>query len=404
MRLNACNQRGHHPQSLMHALLVFSHLRWNFVYQRPQHLLTRLAEQWPVVYVEEPVPGAASDHLEVIDVADGVQVWRPHLRSTQHGMHGANEAAMQRLVLAAMHSRRISSYIAWFYTPMAMFMADVLEPECIVYDCMDELSMFKGAPAELMAQEKALFNQADIVFTGGRSLYQAKRTLHDSVHCFPSSVDARHFSTPTADHPLQAAIPRPRLGYCGVIDERVDIDLVAGIASLRPDWQIVMVGPTAKIDPAGLPKLPNIHWMGQQDYQVLPAFIQGWDVCLLPFALNDSTRFISPTKTLEYMAGGRPCVSTAIRDVVESYGDLVKIRADAAGFVEASEALMQRDAAQRLTDERAVQSILAGTSWDATAAAMGDLIAQVLDTRVRPVGRATTAPGARVAATDLTTS
>lgn len=392
----------------MHTLLVFSHLRWNFVYQRPQHLLSRLAAQWPVVYIEEPVPGAASDHLECIDVAKSVQVWRPHLRSAQHGMHGENEPAMQRLVLAAMNARNITSYLAWFYTPMALFMAEVLEPECIIYDCMDELSMFKHAPARLMEQEKALFDRADVVFTGGRSLYQAKRTLHDNVHCFPSSVDALHFSTPTADHPLQAALPHPRIGYCGVIDERVDIDLLAGIASLRPDWQIVMVGPTAKIDPASLPRPANIHWLGQQVYADLPAFIQSWDVCLLPFALNDSTRFISPTKTLEYMASGRPSVSTAIRDVVESYGPLVKIRADAEGFVEACDTLMRRDTAQRHADDTAVELILAKTSWDATAAAMIDLIGLILKVRLQNARR--TAPavpakatGAR-AATDLAAS
>lgn len=381
----------------MHTLLVFSHLRWNFVYQRPQHLLSRLAARWPVVYVEEPVPGAASDHLEFLEVADGVQVWRPHLRSAQHGMHGDNEAAMRRLVLATLKERRITSYLAWFYTPMAMFMAEVLEPQCVVYDCMDELSLFKGAPAQLIGRERALFDYADIVFTGGRSLYQAKRALHHNVHCFPSSVDAHHFSTPVADHPLQADLPRPRVGYCGVIDERLDIDLVAGMAALRPGWQIIMVGPTAKIDASLLPRPANIHWMGQQAYQALPAFVQGWDVCLLPFALNDSTRFISPTKTLEYMASGRPSVSTAIRDVVESYGMVVQIRADARGFVEACEALMCRDLAQCQEHDRAVHAILGKTSWDATAAAMGERIGRMLQNRAHAAPAAMPGTGAGAA-------
>ncbi|KAF1049282.1 glycosyltransferase [Xylophilus sp.] len=371
----------------MHALLVFSHLRWDFVYQRPQHLLSRLAARWPVVYVEEPVPGAAVDRLECIDVAGGVQVWRPHLRTAEHGMHGANAAAMRSLVLAAMHARNVTPQVLWFYTPMALFMAPALRPDCVVYDCMDELSMFRGAPAELVEQEKALFGHADIVFTGGRSLYQSKRTLHRNVHCFPSSVDRTHFSTPVADHPLQAALGRPRIGYCGVIDERIDTGLVAGIASQRPDWQLVMVGPTAKIDPAGLPRMANIHWLGQQDYQALPSFIQGWDVCLLPFALNDSTRFLSPTKTLEYMASGRPSVSTAVRDVVDSYGQVVQIRSDADGFVQACEMLMHRDAARRRADGRAVDAILARTSWDATAGAMRSLVEGLLQSRLRTARR-----------------
>lgn len=376
----------------MKTLLVFSHLRWNFVYQRPQHLLTRFSEQWPVMYIEEPVPGAGSDYIEFIEVSDNVQVWRPHLRSAHFGMHGENEAVMRRLVLTAMQVRGITDYITWFYTPMAGFMTDVLKPECIVYDCMDELSLFRGAPTHLLEREQALLDKSDIVFTGGRSLYEAKRNRHPNVHCFPSSVDAAHFSATRADHPLQKALPHPRMGYCGVIDERIDLDLVAGMAALRPDWQIVMVGPTAKIDAGSLPQAANLHWLGQQSYDDLPAFIQSWDVCLMPFALNDSTRFISPTKTLEYMASGRPTVSTAIRDVVASYDHIVRIREDAHGFVEACENLMSRDSVARLSDDRAVQAILTKTSWDATADSMTALIVQALDAHSRAAKAASVAP------------
>jgi glycosyltransferase involved in cell wall biosynthesis len=234
--------------------------------------------------------------------------------------------------------------------------------------------MFKDAPPQLLKREAALFSAADIVFTGGRSLYNAKRGRHPNVHCFPSSVDALHFHPGTEDHPLQSGLPKPRLGYCGVIDERIDLDLIAGIASARPGWQIVMVGPTAKIDPATLPRCPNIHWLGQQSYADLPAFINGWDVCLLPFALNDATRFISPTKTLEYMACGKPSVSTAIRDVVEPYAHVVPIRADAAGFVEACETIMQRSQPEREAHQRQLDEIIANTSWDATAARMMGMI------------------------------
>jgi glycosyltransferase involved in cell wall biosynthesis len=264
--------------------------------------------------------------------------------------------------------------LIWFYTPMALPLTEALEPAAIVYDCMDELSMFKGAPPQLLKQEAALFRAADIVFTGGRSLYNAKQGCHPNVHCFPSSVDALHFRPGVKDHSLQAGLPQPRLGYCGVIDERIDLELISGIASARPEWQIVMVGPTAKIDPAGLPRHPNIHWLGQQNYADLPAFINGWDVCLLPFALNDATRFISPTKTLEYMACGKPSVSTAIRDVVEPYGHVVPIRADAAGFIEACESIMRRLPHERAAHQRQVDEIIANTSWNATAARMMGMI------------------------------
>ncbi len=392
----------------MNSLIVFSHLRWNFVYQRPQHVLSRIAERWPVIYIEEPIWGVSTDRIEFIAATPDVEVWRPHLRGAEHGMHGAQKATMQRLIAQGLRQRRIDDYWVWFYTPMAQPFAEALEPEGIIYDCMDELSMFKGAPLQLIEQEAALFKAADIVFTGGQSLYNAKRSRHPNVYCFPSSVDALHFRPETPDHPLQASLSGPRLGYCGVIDERIDIELIAGIALMRPDWQIIMVGPTAKIDAASLPQHKNIHWLGQQSYADLPAFINGWDVCLLPFALNDATRFISPTKTLEYMACGKPCVSTAIRDVVEPYGHVVPIRADAAGFVEACEGIMQRTGQQSKEQRVLVDAIIANTSWDATAAEMSDLIADLQAAREsRPLLHTPTGPAAdrlHVSGTSTTTA
>ena len=360
----------------MKTLIVFSHLRWNFVYQRPQHLLSRLAERWRVIFIEEPMPGAAEDRVEHIRAARGVEVWRPHVRGSEAGFHPAHKPVLQRLVAQCIAKQGITDYWIWFYTPMALPMADKLEPEGTIYDCMDELSAFRGAPPELLDQEIALLRVADVVFTGGRSLYNAKRHRHPNIHCFPSSVDALHFRAGRGDHPLQKDIAGPRLGYCGVIDERIDLDLIAGIADARPEWQVVMVGPTVKIDPAARPQRPNIHWLGQQNYQDLPAFIDGWDVCLLPFALNESTRFISPTKTLEYMACGKPSVSTAIRDVVEPYGHVVPIRGDAAGFVAACEEILARTPEQHQEHARALADVISRTSWDATATAMAELILQ----------------------------
>lgn len=360
----------------MKTLVVFSHLRWNFVYQRPQHVLTRLAARWPVIFIEEPVPNASEDRIEYIAAAPGVEVWRPHLRGGAQGFHADHKTPLQRLVGKCLQEQRINDYWVWFYTPMALPMAEKLEPEGIIYDCMDELSMFRGAPKELIDQEAALFKAADVVFTGGRSLHNAKKNRHRNVHCFPSSVDALHFRQGTPDHRLQKHIARPRLGYCGVIDERINLDLIAGVADARPEWQIVMVGPVVKIDEATCPQRPNIHWLGQQSYQDLPAFINGWDVCLLPFALNESTRFISPTKTLEYMACGRPSVSTAIRDVVEPYGHVVPIKEDAAGFVAACETFLNGQPEQRAVHDRAVADIIARTSWDNTAEQMAELISK----------------------------
>ncbi len=239
---------------------------------------------------------------------------------------------------------------------------------------MDELSHFRNAPRQLLQRETALFKAADLVFTGGPSLYRAKRDRHPDVHCFASSVDAAHFRAGAADHALQAQLPRPRLGWAGVIDERVNLDLIAAVADARPHWQLVMVGPIVKIDPASVPRRENIHWLGQQSYDDLPAFMSGWDVCMLPFALNEATRFISPTKILEYMACGRPSVSTSIRDVVEPYGHLVPIADEPETFIDACDSILARTPHQQFMHSKALAELVAGTSWDRTANAMAELI------------------------------
>jgi UDP-galactopyranose mutase len=360
----------------MKTLVVFSHLRWNFVYQRPQHLLARLATRWRVIFIEEPVPQSARNELELIEPTEGVEVWRPHVTGDAPGFHDDHLPVLRRLVANAMREHGVVDYWVWYYSPMAVPLGAELTPRGVVYDCMDELSAFKNAPRQLIQRENALFKMADLVFTGGRSIYNAKRNRHPDVHCFPSSVDAAHFRKATQDHPLQAALPRPRLGYCGVIDERINLPLIDAIAKARPEWQMVMVGPTVKIDPQDLPRRPNIHWLGQQSYHDLPAFISGWDVCLLPFALNDATRYISPTKTLEYMACGRPSVSTSIRDVVEPYGHVVNIADTPEGFVIDCEAIMERTRDEQAAHAQALAEIVARTSWDSTAQAMAELIAQ----------------------------
>ncbi|MBA2964912.1 MULTISPECIES: glycosyltransferase [Ramlibacter] len=358
----------------MQTLIVFSHLRWNFVYQRPQHLLSRLARHWRVVFVEEPVVGEAEQRLEKFSPAEGVEVWRPHVSAAAPGFHDEHISVLQKFVADAIRTERITDYWIWFYTPMAVPLAAELQPRGIVYDCMDELTLFKNAPRQLVQRENVLFKEADLVFAGGPSLYNSKKGRHPSVHCFPSSVDARHFAQGEAEHPLQAALPRPRLGYCGVIDERINMELVEALATTHPDWQVVMVGPVVKIDPAGLPRHANIHWVGQQSYQDLPSFICGWDVCLMPFALNEATRFISPTKMLEYMACGRPSVSTSIRDVMEPYGHVVSIADTAADYVAACERILARTPEQRRAHALDLAQAIAQTSWDRTALAMATLI------------------------------
>ncbi|WP_437774601.1 glycosyltransferase [Sorangium sp. So ce1097] len=272
--------------------------------------------------------------------------------------------------------------ILWFYTPMSLPIAADVEPSLVVYDCMDELSAFRGAPPMLRERERELFARADLVFTGGQSIYEAKRAHHRSVHAFPSSVDAAHFALAreaTTDPADQRDIQRPRLGFFGVIDERLDVELVARVADERPDFQLVMLGPVVKIDPATLPQRQNIHWLGQKSYQDLPAYLGGWDVAIMPFALNEATRFISPTKTLEYLAAGKPVVSTAIRDVVTPYGDKEAVHiADASSFVAAVEAALAQPTEARLA---IADAMVSATSWDKTWRSMSKLMADALQAK-----------------------
>jgi UDP-galactopyranose mutase len=277
----------------------------------------------------------------------------------------------------------VAEYVLWYYTPMALGFSHGLEPSAVVYDCMDELSLFRGAPPSLLDRERRLLELADLVFTGGQSLYEAKRDRHPDAHAFPSSIDAAHFAQARAisDDPAdQAAIPRPRLGFFGVIDERFDMELLDGVAAARPDWQMVMIGPVVKVDPESLPRRANIHYLGMKSYQELPAYLAGWDVALLLFARNESTRFISPTKTPEYLAAGRPVVSTSIRDVVRPYGEqgLVRIADTVEAFTAAAEAAMKEDTAARTPE---VDAFLAQTSWDQTWSRMNELIDGVVSTR-----------------------
>jgi glycosyltransferase involved in cell wall biosynthesis len=383
-------------------LIVFSHLRWNFVFQRPQHLLTRLARHYPVVFVEEPVRSDGPARLERSRPAPGVEVLCPHTPVDAGGFHDDQLPALEALLAGYLAEQRIDDCVVWFYTPMALPLLAELQPRAVVYDCMDELAAFKDAPRQMRQRETALLKIAQVVLTGGPSLYEAKRALHPHVLCLPSAVDADHYAAANAlgqEAPmrraaeLQQGIRAPRLGFFGVIDERLDLELVAELADAQPGWQLVMVGPVAKIGRERLPQRPNIHWLGQQPYAILPQLVAGWDVCLMPFAINEATRYISPTKTLEYMAAGKPVVSTPVHDVKAMFSDVVRIAGDAGGFIQAC-----RDALAEAPHARAerlaeMQACVWRYSWDETAAAVHRAIEDALAQAPRPVAAAAAKPG-----------
>src|SRR3954451_1295022 len=381
------------------SLICFSHLRWDFVFQRPQHLMCRFSREMNVIYWEEPVEIGRREtaYLQVREAPDvtNVRVVVPHM---PQGMpDDAREAALQRLFEAHVSSVR-GTLIAWYYTPMMLTFSRDIDADLTVYDAMDELSKFKFAPVKLLDLEQELIDQANIVFTGGASLYEAKKDRHANVHFFPSSVDRAHFCKARArqfEPGDQEDLPRPRLGFYGVIDERFDTALLDEAARMRPDWSFVMVGPVVKISEDELPKRHNIHYLGAKTYAELPGYLSGWDVALMPFAMNDSTQFISPTKTPEYLAGGKPVVSTPIKDVVRHYGQLegVQIASTAEEFVAACDKALELSRNPESGWLAEADLMLSATSWDTTQARIAGLIAELLGTSTT-----TAAPALLVAA------
>jgi glycosyltransferase involved in cell wall biosynthesis len=346
--------------------------------------MSRAAREFRTWYVEEPEYFEGPPVLRIERDESGVSVVTPMLPRGQDVDTAAQLKSMLTRLVAKVEPKRL---IAWYYTPMALRFTDDLNPHRCVYDNMDELSTFVGAPPGILEMERQLLSRCDVVYVGGHSLYQAKRNRHENVHVFPSSVDAAHFRqarTILEDPADQAAIPHPRLGFFGVIDERMNLELVRRIAALRPHWHLVMIGPTAKIDPASLPRADNIHWLGCKDYRELPHYLAGWDIGFMPFAINEATRFISPTKTPEFLAAGVPVVSTPIRDVEQPYGaqGLVEIADDANAVIARVEMILRRKRAPWI---KRVDAFIEGMSWDETWAGMRRQLDAFIPDRKMPV-------------------
>ncbi|WP_114791143.1 glycosyltransferase [Niabella yanshanensis] len=357
-------------------LIVFSHLRWYFVYQRPQHLISRFAQMYRTIYIEEPVFKNGDNGYSICYDQSGVLVITPEMN---HAHDSDTDAVMTKILQQIFQDLAVRKYIIWYYTPMALPFTRHLDPMLTVYDCMDELSAFKFAPPALLELEKELLSKATLVFTGGRSLYEHKRAQSSApVHCFPSSIDKSHFNKARllqSDTDDQHHIPFPRFGFFGVIDERFDIDLIDAVAAQKTEWQFILIGPVVKIDEATLPRRNNIHYLGPKKYEELPAYISSWDVAILPFAVNESTRFISPTKTPEYLAAGKPVIATPIRDVIDPYGTLgfVKIVYDVASFIAYGE---EELATKDMHKWQRIDAYLDTMSWDSTWNEMHHLIIQ----------------------------
>jgi glycosyltransferase involved in cell wall biosynthesis len=358
-------------------IIVHCHLRWDFVWQRPQQIFSRLARTHRVLFIEDPVIAEGEPHLAIDEPYPNLVRIVPQI--PQHLAVDADHDAAIFLpqIRDALHTHpllagRFDGAVQWFYSPMpAPGYLGKLDTVGVVYDCMDELANFRFAPRDIADRERFVMSNAGVVFTGGYQLFESKSKHHGNTHFYGCGVDVEHYGKArdeaTAIPAAVAATPGPRFGYFGVIDERLDYALIAALAERFPDASIVMAGPLAKVDPNELPQHANIHWLGQQRYDDLPAIVKGFDVCLMPFALNDATRYINPTKTLEYMAAGKPIVSTAVADVVRNFTPIVDVAHSHDEFLAAVErAWRQPDAA--LIDEGIQRA--EGASWDATVDSM----------------------------------
>ena len=371
-------------------IIVHSHLRWDFVWQRPQQLLSRFAKRSHVLFVEEPIylDDVGEAHLGLSQPMERVHRVVPMLPGALRGEYDASiavirESLRQQLAPDGALGGLFARPIQWFYTPMpAPAMIGAFDERAVVYDCMDELSQFRFAPAALVDRERYLMAQADVVFAGGYKLSQSKAKYHQNVHFFGCGVDVAHFATARSadlDVPREiASLERPVIGYYGVIDERIDYDLLRTLATALADVELVMVGPAVKVDPAELPQAANIHWLGQRQYAELPAHVKGFDVCLMPFALNEATEYINPTKTLEYMAAGKPIVSTAISDVVHNFTPVVAVADSPAEFVAAVSAAIERPNAELIA--RGLEQARAN-SWESIVSRMERIIRDAVMTR-----------------------
>lgn len=361
-------------------LLCFSHLKWNFVYQRPQHIMSRFTKKFRVFYIEEPCFHTKPDSY-IITKSENVNVVKFLLNEApgSASLHHRQQLLLDRL----MADRSVINYLCWYYTPMALKFSSHLCPQLTIYDCMDELSAFKFAPSELKQLEISLFKRAQLVFTGGHSLYEAKKHLHHNIYPFPSSIDRVHFAKGKnllAQPSDQANVKGKKIGFYGVIDERFDIELVKQVATMRPDWQLMLIGPVVKIDENTLPRLQNIHYLGAKTYNDLPVYLSGWDIAMIPFAKNKSTQFISPTKTPEYLAAGKPVISTSITDVVNPYGinNLVHIADTPEEFVAAAEKEFSITTTSYNAWLEHTEEFLSTMSWDITTRNMLTCIEETL--------------------------
>ena len=287
-------------------VVVLSHLRWDFVYQRPQHLMTRAAGRHRVLFIEEPL-SADTFAFQMRTDTSGVRVVQPLLPS---GTPDPDAESWLRGALTDLVAEwRGAGWSSGTTRSWPSRSAAISRPRSRSSTAWISSARF-AVRHQPFARAKTRSSVAPTLSSPGAGAFG--RRSGACIRVFTVSRAASTFRTSRrpgwrSEPPALASIPHPRLVYAGVIDERIDLDLLHALADSGAG-EVVLIGPVAKIDPADIPRGPHIHALGQRPYAELPSFFAHADLGLMPFALNEATRFISPTKTPEYLAAGhRSC-------------------------------------------------------------------------------------------------
>ena len=342
--------------------------------------MRRLARDRQVFFVEEPRVTKGEPFTVVRRVEPNLHV--VSLRVPAHLSARALENAQRRCVASL--TPKDEHPLLWIYSPAASRAARDLEPSLVVYDCVADHASRAGATATMKENERSLLASADLVLTAGTALFEAKRAHNVSTYPLPSSVDVAHFARARSPRNEDRAgllsglraIPGPRVGFLGSIDDRVDLDLVDRLAEARPGLHIVLCGALSGVTRWTLPDRPNVHYVGAQDYDDLPEHVASWDAAIFPFRGDVATRRSEPSGLLACLAAGKPIVSTPLDELGPYVAqDLVTV-AHPAQFAAAVDAALRQARSPAVMNgrRRAREQLLARTSWDRTCSAMFRLV------------------------------
>ncbi|MHB8060727.1 MAG: glycosyltransferase [Gaiellaceae bacterium] len=363
-----------------------------------QHLMSRLAGENKVLFIEslglrKPTVSARDlsrmarrlrRGLHPLSQRDGVHVLSP-LVVPYHGVRWIqrlNALLLKRAVGKAARRIGLERPLLWGYVPQALALVEVLQPSLVIYHCVDDIAAHSRIDSDAFARaEERFLARADLVIASSPPLAERLRPLTKNVRLMPNVADTELFATALDDGPIDpalAALARPRIVFVGAISAvKVNLELLAELAALRPKWSIVLVGPVGLGDPdtdvSRLEQTPGVHLLGHRAPLELPALLRGVDAALIPYRLNRLTESIFPMKVYEYLAAGLPVVSTPLPSLAE-----VAEISFAAGAEETAAALDRLLAADSDEQRRARSRAAAGHSWQARIAEIDHALAEAL--------------------------